>query len=93
MALGKAEPVEIRKLTEHDAAEWWRLRLEALVREPQAFRSAAEDHRKTTVEAVGARIASAAPGSFILVRSVKARWPRHKGRVWGVYVTEVCRAA
>jgi hypothetical protein len=30
-------PIEIRKLTNPDAANWWRLRLEALDREPRAL--------------------------------------------------------
>jgi ribosomal protein S18 acetylase RimI-like enzyme len=80
------------------------LRLEALEREPQAFSSSAEDHRRTTVEAAAARIGSPEPGSFLLgafhdgelagtagfYREQELK-SRHKGRVWGVYVTEACR--
>jgi ribosomal protein S18 acetylase RimI-like enzyme len=96
-------PLEIRKLTPHDAAEWWRLRLEALEREPQAFSSAAEDHRQTTVEAAAARI-GAGEGSFILgafregalvgvagFYREQEQKSRHKGHVWGVYVTAAAR--
>ena len=100
------QPREIRELTQHDSAEWWRLRLEALEREPQAFSSAAEDHRQTTVEAAAARIAAAAPESIILgafqigtlagvagFHREQESKSRHKGRVWGVYVTEACRGS
>lgn len=68
------------------------------------FSSAAEDHRRTSVEAAAARIGSPAPGSFLLAAFQEGNLAgtagfyreqepksRHKGRVWGVYVTECCR--
>ena len=80
------------------------MRLEALEREPRAFISAAEDHSHTTIEVSAARIRSAGPGSFLLgafhdgnlagtagFHREQELKSRHKGRVWGVYVTEACR--
>ena len=92
--------VEIRVLTEHDAADYWSLRLEALEREPQSFVESAEEHRATPIEraavclgqedntslVLGAFLAGELVGmaGFFREKHLKAR---HKGRIWGVYVS------
>jgi ribosomal protein S18 acetylase RimI-like enzyme len=97
--------IEIRRLTEDDVQDFYRLRLEALEREPQAFGSSPEEHRAMTVEAIAKRLAGG-PGdrSFVLgaiadehlvgmagfFQDERAK-SRHKGRIWGVYVTEEWR--
>jgi ribosomal protein S18 acetylase RimI-like enzyme len=91
--------MDIRLLIPDDAAEWWRLRLESLTGDPGAFSSSAEDHHSLKLEDVKTRLASGAAffvaGAFAETQLVgmagfhreQGIKTRHKGRVWGVYVT------
>jgi ribosomal protein S18 acetylase RimI-like enzyme len=96
--------MEIRFLKAEDAGEWWRLRAEALQGDPAAFSASAEEHQSLTLEEVGKRFGSkdedmlgagafedgrlAAMAGFYREKGLKSR---HKGRIWGVYVTPSSR--
>jgi len=92
--------MEIRFLHGGDASEYWRLRLEALQGDPEAFSSSAEEHQSLSLEEVRKRLGSGEADFFVVgafddgcligtAGFYREKGPkvRHKGRVWGVYVT------
>jgi ribosomal protein S18 acetylase RimI-like enzyme len=96
--------VEIRILTEADTEAWRRLRLEALERDPEAFSSSVEEHGRLSFEDVRNRIACDAETRFVVGAFANGELvgmagfyretgpkTRHKGHVWGVYVTMTTR--
>lgn len=96
--------VSVRRLSDTDAPALWALRLEALEREPGAFGSSPEEHRRTTPEQLAATLRATAPDSFIVGAFVDdalrgmAGFSRdarlkthHRGVVWGVYLAADAR--
>ena len=97
---------EIRFLTASDASEYWRLRLEALEGDPEAFSASVEEHRSLSLEEVRRRLGSEGGDQFVVGAVQEGRLigtagfyreknlkTRHKGRIWGVYVTPASRGA
>lgn len=97
--------IEIRRLTEDDAQEFYLLRLEALEREPGAFSQSPEEHRAMTVETIARRLGGGSGDTNVVLGAVVdghlvgmagfyqdgGAKSRHQGRIWGVYVTEAWR--
>jgi ribosomal protein S18 acetylase RimI-like enzyme len=95
---------EIRRLGADDAAEYRRLRREALDESPSAFGEDAEEHRRTTLDDVARRLGTAGDDAFVLgafeegvlvgtagFARFERKKTRHKGRVWGVFVAPSAR--
>jgi len=100
-----AEEIEIRRLTSQDASAYYGVRLESLEQEPLAFSSSPEEHRALTLGEIARRLGSSPEDrSFVLAAFVddaivgvagffQEEGPkcRHRGRIWGVYVTQKWR--
>jgi ribosomal protein S18 acetylase RimI-like enzyme len=96
--------MEIRLLGADDASAYWNFRLEALERELEAFSTSAAEHRAVSLQDVKSRLGPD-PENFFVVGAFEAdrlvgtagfyreKGPktRHKGRIWGVYVTSQVR--
>jgi ribosomal protein S18 acetylase RimI-like enzyme len=92
--------MEIRILTAEDANQGWRLRREALESDPEAFSASSDEHQRLSLEDVRKKLDAAGQDSFVVGALQHGRLAgmagfyretgiktRHKGRIWGVYVT------
>jgi RimJ/RimL family protein N-acetyltransferase len=92
--------VDVRGLGEGDAAIWWDLRREALASEPFAFGQSLKEHEAAGIEWIAKRFREMPADSFTLgafdgdTLIGKATFlrdqgdkHRHKGRIFGVYVS------
>ena len=91
--------MEIRQLTRLDAEALWKLRLQALDTDPEAYAESATEHRQMTVETLAERLGREGSDEFVygafdwstLVGMAgfyreKGSKRRHRGWVWGVFV-------
>jgi ribosomal protein S18 acetylase RimI-like enzyme len=97
--------MDLRLLTADDAEVFWHLRLEALRNDPASFADSAEEHLETTVATARERLRKNDPASNFTVGVFEYgqmigtagffRRPnnkeRHKGHIWGVYVSPESR--
>ena len=97
--------MEIRFLTADDREQWLRLRIEALEGDPEAFSASLDEYRSLNLDQVKRRLWSDGDAFVVgafregclcgMAGFYREQGPksRHKGRVWGVYVTPAARGA
>src|SRR5579859_3017473 len=99
-----SSPMQIRRLTDADAEPLWRLRLSALQTEPATFAESLDELLQSTPETFAERLRSGGDENFVMgafdngtlvgmagfYREQIAK-KRHKGWVWGVFVSPTYR--
>ena len=100
--MGLSTNIEIFPLTPADAAEYLRLRQEALKDAPHAFLASPDDDKETSLEVARARLVSSENSTIIGARDgclagvvgvVQEKRPKtaHKAVIWGMYVQSAHR--
>jgi|SRR5689334_758929 len=91
--------MDVRRVTERDVEALWKLRLEALESEPEAFAEAPEEHRRISMEAYAERIRASNGENFVIGAFIDSELVgmvgfyreqrlkrRHCGGIWGMFV-------
>ena len=96
--------MDFRKLTPEDAAQYWRVRVEALETEPMAFGMDVEEYRQTSIADQEKRLRELSADSFYMgafdgdtlvavatfIRETRVK-EAHKAHIYGVFVSAAHR--